>query len=460
MRHAALLIIPLLLVLASCAVEKSGKQASPRLPRTLRVATLYSPTSFFLYRGDTLGYDYDRISDFAADRHIALRFTVGHDLQELTELLRSGKVDVLACPVPITAQFNGQVLHCGQTVTTSPVLVQRKGRGRVRRLTQLAGKTISVQRGTPFDTLLQAANRQFHGLIKVRTVDPDSFGTDKLIDLVSQGKIDMTIVNSDLAHFDRSYYSNLDISLEVGMPQRSSWAVSDGNDWLADSIDAWSSSQRTIKYSQEASARYFEQDKSQTFTYEPQAQSQRAVYRKGAGDLSPFDGLFKQNAPFTPYPWTLLAAVACTESNFNPNDVSWAGATGLMQIMPGTARSHGYTRDDMLDPAKNVRVGAQCLADLDRRLSRRVTNPYERLRFVLASYNAGQGHVLDAMALAEKLGKDPTVWYGNVEEALALMSNPRYYNDPVCHYGYFRANETVNYVRRVEQHYEQFKNHP
>ena len=105
----------------------------------------------------------------------------------------------------------------------------------------------------------------------------------------------------------------------------------------------------------------------------------------------------------------------------------------------------------------NRLVAVKILNGINAYLKPRVRNREERLKFVLAAYNAGIGHVADAIALAKKYGKDPQVWYGNVEEAISWKSNPDFYNDPVCRYGYFRGRQTIAYVKEVERHYRHYK---
>ena len=79
------------------------------------------------------------------------------------------------------------------------------------------------------------------------------------------------------------------------------------------------------------------------------------------------------------------------------------------------------------------------------------------MKFVLASYNAGRAHIVDAIKLAEKYDKNPQEWYGNVEECLKWKTSEKYYNDPVCRYGYFRSTETLNYVRMVTERHQRYK---
>ena len=81
----------------------------------------------------------------------------------------------------------------------------------------------------------------------------------------------------------------------------------------------------------------------------------------------------------------------------------------------------------------------------------------ERIKFILASYNVGYGHVLDARRLAEANGKDPNIWTDNVDYFLLNKSNPEYYNSELVKYGYCRGIETYNYVKEVIARYEMYK---
>ena len=127
-----------------------------------------------------------------------------------------------------------------------------------------------------------------------------------------------------------------------------------------------------------------------------------------------------------------------------------------MQIMPKTAAGYGFSEEDLADPEKSVYIASLILSKSDKFLQSYIGNRAERLRFQLGAYNAGMGHVTDAMRLAQKYGKKPQVWYSNVEEAVLWKMRPEFYNDPVCSYGYCRGTETVNYVRQVENAYRVF----
>jgi len=146
--------------------------------------------------------------------------------------------------------------------------------------------------------------------------------------------------------------------------------------------------------------------------------------------------------------WRLLASVAYQESTFVNGNESWAGAAGIMGLMPSTAASLGVSRQDIFDPELNIKAATFYLKRLIQAFSS-VENPDERIKLALAAYNGGIGHVYDGQALARKYGSDPQVWDDSVEKYLSLKRFEKYYKDPVCNSGYFRSDETLRYVDEV-----------
>lgn len=421
----------------------------PRLPDTLKVGVLYSPTGYFLFRGDTLGYDYERVTDFAADHRIALKFEVAESMKQLLTLIDDDKVDLLAVEIPETAEYKEHVINCGAPNITYQVLVQPAGGKVITDVTQLVGRDVYVIQGSQYEARLKNLDSEIGGGINIRPIDNDTIIAENLIDMVASGKLPMTVVDSDIAQFGATYYEDgvIDISLKVSFAQRSSWGVAKEDRWLADTINAWAESDRAREFSKEAKRRYFELNKSMTDT---------AKYELKEGDISPYDSLFNAYARKAHCDWMLLAAICKVESGFDNERTSWAGAKGIMQVMPRTAKAFGYDAADLNDPEKCIDAAAQVLSGLDESLRSRVPNVKERQHFILAAYNCGLGHIVDAMALAKKYGYNPQVWYGNVEEMALWKSRPEYYNDPVCKFGYFRARETVGYVKKVEESYEEY----
>lgn len=416
-----------------------------RLPDTLRVATLYSPTSYFIYRGQPMGYDYDLVERLAADKGMALKIEVAPSLNAAVGMLDSGKVDLIAYDVPITAEYKDKVIPAGPENITTQVLVQPlRGDSTIKDVTELVGRTVYVEKGSKYEQRLINLNEELGGGINIMPVDQDTLITEDLIGMVDRGELPLTIVDSDIAAMNKGYYPALDISLPVSFEQRSAWGVAPGHEWLADSIDAWAAEARPRQEQALLLKRYFEQSKGD---YDPNGDN------FAGGRISPYDDLFKKYAAEIGWDWRLLAAQAYTESKFKPRAQSWAGARGLMQIMPATARDLGVTAKQLYDPETNIRTAVRYIGKLDQWLESRIPDPEERKKFVFAAYNAGVGHVYDAIALAGKYKLSSTKWNGNVEKAILWKMNPRYYRDKVVKYGYSRGRETYDYVRRIYSFY-------
>lgn len=220
-----------------------------------------------------------------------------------------------------------------------------------------------------------------------------------------------------------------------------SWAVRKDMPGLADALKAWYSPELEKRISQSEHERE-EAPREVTFSARPEYLS------PSEGIISSYDELFRRGALTSGYDWRLLAAISYTESGFDPEAVSRAGARGLMQLMPSTARMLGV---DPTIPEQNIAGAARLLKMLQKEFAD-ISNPVERAKFVLAAYNGGGGHVRDAMALASKYGRDPMLW-SDVSEFILNLSDPQYYRDPVVKHGYMLGRETANYVTTVAARY-------
>lgn len=181
-----------------------------------------------------------------------------------------------------------------------------------------------------------------------------------------------------------------------------------------------------------------------------------APYRsRSKGIISSYDSYFKQYSRLVGWDWRLLAAQCYQESGFDPHAVSWAGAQGLMQIMPGTARHLGLSESQLFNAQMNIEAGARYLRQLDRQFAD-IRSRHDRICFTLAAYNGGYHHIRDAMSLARKYGHNATRWT-EVAPYVLHLSEARYYRDPVVKYGYMIGSETYNYVHAVMGRWGKYK---
>lgn len=416
----------------------------------LVAVTLYRSTSYFQYKMQEMGYEYDLVKDFARSQGLKLTIKVAENRQRMIEMLSQGEADVVAFPIPVQNRLKEQVIYCGQERIDRQVLVQRevKGEKPLRDVTELIGKEIYVKANTRYSERMVNLNKELGGGIILHEVEADSVTTEDLIEQVSLGKIPYTVSDERMARLNKTYYWNLHIGLEVSFPQRSFWVVRRSSPQLAEAINGWAEGKQARTSFKAITKRYFELGKQPLVTEIPPIRG---------GHISPFDALFKKYAKTIGWDWRLLASISYQESRFDPAVVSWAGAEGLMGIMPGTAKALGVTPHELKDPEVGLRIGVECLRRFRQGFSG-IEDPEERIKFTLAAYNAGIGHVFDARRLAEKYGKDPGVW-DQVAEFIRLKNDPDYYNDPVCKHGYLRGSETFLYVREVMERYHFYLSH-
>lgn len=444
-------LIPSLIVLAAILVAVSFfpvKKEEVRIvhddldriikDKELIVLTINSYASYFNYREVPMGFQYELAQGFAKSLGVELKVKVLNSEVELVNALLNGEGDLIAYNLAITNERKKDLIYCGKENVSHQVLVQRYGKNGLEDVTQLVGKEIYVMPGK-YEERLENLNQELGGGIIINEVSADSINNEDLIEMVAKGKIDYTVTNNELARINKTYYPNLDITMEISFDQRSAWAVRKTSPKLAEAADKWHRENINSAEFEASARRYFELNK-----HTPQG----SILSLKDGRISHYDDLFRKYAPQINWDWRLLAALVYTESNFNPSAVSWAGAKGLMQLMPRTARVYGVPAGMESDPEQSIKGGVKYIAELQKIFSK-VKSDNDRIKFVLASYNSGIGHVFDAMALAEKYGKDKYLWDGNVAVYMLLKNKEEYYKDPVCKSGYFRGTETYNFVRDV-----------
>lgn len=228
------------------------------------------------------------------------------------------------------------------------------------------------------------------------------------------------------------------------------WIVSSSNHELAEALDNWYKPNMLEDVRQEEH-RLLTTATVKRHVYSP-------FLNRSTGVISKYDDLFRKYAPLARWDWRLMAAQCYQESCFDPKARSWAGARGLMQIMPGTAAHLGLAMSDIHTPEPNISAAARYLQELSQSFHD-IPNVTERQNFVLAAYNGGAMHVRDAMALTRKNGGNPQRW-GDVARNMLLLREPAGYQDPVVKHGYMRANETVDYVDKIRARYAQYRGVP
>lgn len=427
----------------------------------LRALIDYSSTSYFVYKGQPMGYEYELLETFANHIDVDLEVIPVKNMDQITSLLNSFQGDIIAANWTVTKERAEEVNFTQLNNLTEQVLVQRKPEGYqsmsksemesqlIDKVTDLGGKEIYVRKNSSFYSRLTNLSDEIGEEIIIKTVDGD-ISTETLIEQVSKGEIDYTIADRNIARINTSFFNNIDISLSVSLKQKISWAVRKNSPELEKAINDWLTDYKKTAEFKYIYQKYFKN----IYSYRNRVVSD--FYSVKSGIISPYDDIIKEKTKGLGLDWRLIASLIYQESQFNPEVVSWAGASGLMQMMPGTASHFGI--DSSSSNSDHIGAGIKYLKYLEKELIEKIPDSSERIKFVLAAYNVGLGHIWDAMRLAEKYNLDPKVWDGNVAEMLKNKSKPKYYKDPVVRHGYCRGREPYYYVKEVLERYKHYEN--
>ncbi len=418
----------------------------------LRVVVDYNLTNYFVYRGRPMGFKYEILKKLANDMDLRLELVVSNDLEETLIGLESGRFDLAAKNLTITHERSQRVdftLPIGQTRQMLVQLRESPGSQHhfIRNQLDLAGQTVVVQKGSSFADRLHNIQDEIGSLISIR--EDSIMGVEQLVTQVAEGTIGYTVCDENVALLYMHNYPQIDANVPLSFHQNIAWAVRKDTHRLKAFLDDW-----LINFAASGELARLEQK-----YFAGQRGLQRATsewHSNVDGRISGYDELIQTTSRHYGLDWRLVASVVFQESQFDAEAVSWAGATGLMQLMPETAETMGVS--DIYDPAENIRGGIKLLAWLDAQFAKEISNSDERTKFVLAAYNVGLGHVRDAQRLAEKFGRDPLKWKDNVDFYLLNKSVPIYYNDPVVRWGYARGREPYEFVNSVLSHFGHYAN--
>jgi membrane-bound lytic murein transglycosylase F len=370
------------------------------------------------------------------------------------EMLRNGDADLVASNLTVTPHRSDSVSFTSPLYQTRQVLVQRKIEQpnssqslAIQDSTQLGLIPIWVHRYSSFYEQLNDIAVRSGQTIRIEEA-PGEISTDDLIRLVDDGAIPATVTDENLATIELSNYDNIDVGVPVSGLQDIAWAVRKESSELLAELNKWLDSKDGAIRTKRLYRKYFNEANL--------ARPKGFVLPKvGPGAISPFDSLFKMYAPQLGWDWRMLASIAYHESHFNPQAQSWSGAYGLMQLMPQTAVRFGCTSTPT--PECSVQAATKYIKYLQNMWQKRVPDDTERTKFVLASYNIGQGHIIDAQNLARELGMKDTVWDGNVAEALLLKQQEKYYTMSCVKHGYCNAREPFIFVQKIIGTFELYR---
>lgn len=413
---------------------------------TLRMITRYSSNTYFLHQGIEWGFEYELVSEFAKEHNLALDILVVGPDENPYDMLNSGEGDIIAANYTITPErekyvdftraYNvvDQLLVYADDIEDPPKTLEEHARREI---------PITVRRNSSYYYRLRELQKQFDGLrIDIASNEKD---TEALLFDISNGTYKATVADNNIFQASSKYMLGLVKGPVIAENDTIAWAIRSNAPELKTQLNRFlykhfrfgggDEPAKRSTFLNVLRKRYFEEGPQIARYYNPESKIEKS------GIISPYDDLIKSLADSAGLDWLMITSMVAQETKFNPESKSWAGAIGLMQVMP---RFSEIDQESLYDEETNIREGIRIISEHLRHYSYMDTT--NQWAFALATYNAGLGHLADARRLAIDQNKNPNEWE-NASDALLKLMQRKYYKD--ARYGFCRGIETVRYVKEV-----------
>ncbi len=292
--------------------------------------TNYNSMSYFIYRGEPMGYEFEKLKMFAEYLDVDLEMRINNNIYDAFAGLENGEYDLMAMGLTITKERTKLVNFTIPHLQTRQVLVQRMPENwrkmktwdeiemhLIRNPLELAGKTINIQKGTIFYTRLENLSDEIGSPINI-IEDPDR-EVEQLIEAVAKGEIDYTIADEHVAMVNEKYFKNIDVKTAVSFEQNLAWAVKKGSDSLLSVMNDWLNDFNKSLTSKYIYNKYFKNPRSVHI-------AKSEYHSLKGGKISKYDDIIRQISENYDLDWRLLSSLIYQESQFQPDVESWAGA--------------------------------------------------------------------------------------------------------------------------------------
>ena len=420
----------------------------------LRMITYYSSNTYFLNQGIEVGFEYELVKEFARENDLALEVVIGGADENPFDLLNSGEGDLIAANYTITEERREIVNFTRPYNLVDQLLVfSSQAPAQPQTLEELAETDIpiSVRRNSSYYSRLQDLIDSGYD-ININIM-PDAVDTEAALMQVAEGELMATVADDNMFDAANRYMDGLFPGPTIAEKDTIAWAIRENASDLESTMNRFlykhfrftedRERPRRSTFLNVLRQRYFEESRQIAEFYNPEWQYQTI------GIISPYDDIVKSVADSLNLDWLMLTAMIAQESSFNPNSKSWAGAVGLMQVIPRFVETE---YEQLYDPVTNIQEGGRIIKEHLAHYS--YMDSTNQWQMALATYNVGQGHMADARRLVIDQNKNPNEWE-NVSNALIMLMQRRYYQD--ARYGFARGIEPVQYVKEIMNRYRTYE---
>jgi len=426
-------------VFLSCGLNESSRSLRDiKSSGKLVVITRNAPTTYYEDRdGSMAGFEYEMVVSFAVWLGVEPEFNVIHSISGILEALAAGEGDLAAAGLTYTAGRSDRFLVGPVYQTVNQLVIGRRGGARPKTVADLADVDLRVVARSSYEERLNALRGEHAGL---SWVSDDSLGTEQMLEMVWDRRLDCTITDDNIFDINRRYYPELVATMSINDPEPLVWFLNRGSGDLRKEIHSWFEEFSASGDLSQLVEKYY--GFVELYDYVDTRKFKSRINTK----LPTYQLLFEKAAEKNDLPWTLLAAQSYQESHWNPRAQSPTGVKGIMMLTLPAAEDLGVT--NRLDPEQSIYGGAKYLRQLMDRLPESIQQP-DRTWTALAAYNVGMGHLYDARDLARRLDRNPDLWQ-DLQEVLPLLAQKQYYK--TLDHGYARGSEPVQFVKRIRNY--------
>lgn len=406
--------------------------------KTLNVVLLNAPSTYYIGPDGPQGFEYELLKDYAKHIGVNLNITSANTVKEAIEFSKKKNIHITSAALAKTPQrqkrfnFGPSYFEVQEQVVCNRSMV---GDGTFPRTVEdLSGLHIMVGEDTSYSETIKSLQKDGFDINATFSSD---YSTEELLEMVSDRRIDCTLAASNIYSLNKRYFTEITSAFTISGREQLAWVLPPNSEELEADMYSWLNSYNQSGRMAELKDHYYSHIL--YFDY----YDTKMFYKRIKTRLPKYEKLFKEAGKKYGISWKLIAAQSYQESHWNPRARSFTGVRGLMMLTLSTAKYLGVK--NRLDPKQSVDGGARHLKRMIETVSDGVEGE-NRIKYALAAYNIGMGHIKDAQDLAKRFGLDKNIWR-DLKSVLPLLSQKRYYR--TLKYGYARGSEPVRYVESI-----------
>ncbi len=419
-------------------IEKPSLLNKIKKSKELQVVLLNAPSTYYIGAKGKQGFEYELLKSYAEHLGVELNITTANTINGAISYVNDPSINIISASLTKTAarenkfNFGPSYFEVQQQVICNRSMIREKTFP--RDIDGLTSLRIQVGEGTSYsETIRELVKDGFD----INATFTSEYSTEELLDQVSSHKIDCTIADSNIYALNLRYYPEIDMAFTISEREQLAWVLPKDSDDLAMDMYLWLNDFNQRGKMAELKDHYY--SNIYFFDY----YDNKMFYKRIKSRLPKYKDFFLGASKKYNIPWKLLAAISYQESHWNPNAKSFTGVRGMMMLTRSTAKM--LKVKNRLDPKQSIVGGTRHLKQMIKFVPLEVQGE-NRLKFALAAYNVGMGHIHDARRLAKRLGFNQDIW-SDLKKVLPLLAKKKYYK--TLKYGYARGEEPVKYVEAI-----------